>query len=127
MSEIKRFDDLVGHTCIRVENRGGEELLFQLDDGRKFKLHHNRDCCETVYIEDIAGDLQDIVGAPLLTAEESSNNLMGERKSFTWTFYRMSTIKGSVTIRWQGESNGYYSESVDFEECDGTSTPDSDY
>lgn len=34
-----------------------------------FKLYHSQNCCEDVYIEDISRDLDDLVGYPLLLAE----------------------------------------------------------
>jgi hypothetical protein len=77
-----------------------------------------------VSIEDICGDLQDLVGSTITQAEESMSDENPEglkvpeyQDSFTWTFYRFATAKGSVVIRWYGESNGYYSESVSFEKA----------
>lgn len=98
-----------------------DEIYFETSEGEKFRMFHDQDCCEQVFIEDITGDINDLLNSPILLAEEvtSSENPEGITRdyqdSFTWTFYKLSTIKGSVTIRWYGESNGCYSESVDFE------------
>lgn len=103
-----------------VGKAGDDELVFHAKDGRQFKFFHHQDCCEHVSIEDVAGDLSDLIGTPILMAEEVSNEpepTLSEdeyHESCTWTFYKFATIKGSVTVRWLGESNGYYSESVDF-------------
>lgn len=71
-----------------------------------------------MYLEDTAGDLQGLIGSEILLAEEVDNYDAGDpseySESYTWTFYKLSTIKESVTLRWLGESNGYYAEDVDF-------------
>lgn len=114
MSDIR---DLIGEILTDVCNTGNE-IIFTSEDGRKWKLYHEQDCCEDVRVEDVVGDLKDLCGSPILMAEESSEcgdeNKYGD--SFTWTFYKFATLKGYVTIRFYGTSNGYYSESVDFEE-----------
>ena len=89
-------------------------------DNRHFTLNHEQDCCEDVYLTDICGDLNDICNSPLLQAEEiiqeNGPNSDDRVESETWTFYKFATIKGRVTFRWYGESNGYYSETVSFRE-----------
>lgn len=115
---MAQFSDLLGKTLTRVEQRDAERLEFYCEDGSKFALHHQQDCCETVQLEEIVGDLADLVGSPILQAEEATNsdNKPGQyAESWTWTFYKLATIKGNVTLRWLGESNGYYSEGVDFD------------
>jgi hypothetical protein len=118
MNDYANFSDLVGKTLIEVTVLSAEdEIYFTCDDGTKFHMYHSQDCCESVTIEDICGDLDSLIGSPIVMAEESSSNdnPKGEYSdSFTWTFYKIATSKGYVTIRWYGESNGYYSESVDF-------------
>lgn len=143
---------LVGKIITSIDgDEKSDELTFHFDDGSRAVMFHSQDCCESVSIEDIAGDLKDLIGSPLLQAEESSSGEPDETsiasrkaeyekekaeyqeqgreyyyksledfvssryESETWTFYKFATIKGGVTIRWYGSSNGYYSESVDIE------------
>lgn len=119
------FSTLLGLTLASVERADEEnEILFTATDGRRFRMYHDQNCCEDVTIESIVGDLQDLVGEPILRAEEvslSNENppdakLPEYQDSFTWTFYKLATRKGYVDIRWYGASNGYYSESVSLEE-----------
>lgn len=116
MADIK---ELLGKTCTSVVNSEDERIAFITDVGPDYVMYHDQDCCESVYVEDIVGELADLVGSPILVAEEVSSedypSKEGHSEEEQWTFYKLATIKGSVTIRWYGESN-YYSTSVSFKE-----------
>ena len=91
------------------------EIVFTCESGKVVRMYHQQDCCESVSFADFCGDVSDIVGSTVTSAEESSNCQSTNYGSETWTFYTIQTFKGSLWLRWYGESNGYYSESVDIE------------
>lgn len=118
-NQVTTFPEMLGRTCVDLQGREGDgELVFTMSDGSVFKFWHQDDCCESVAMHEVHGDLEDLVGAPLVEAEEvdASNEPAPKEgaESFTWTFYKFRTSKGSVTVRWLGRSNGYYSETVSF-------------
>ncbi len=119
MSKYVDFSVLKGLTLVKFHGQaGGDEILLHTACGRSFRLHHYQDCCEHVYVESIVGDPQDLIGVPLTLAEEVAGETgSGEYgEHYTWTFYKLATVRGYVDIRWLGSSNGYYGEGVDFEE-----------
>ena len=115
--QIVNFSTLFGLTLRKFKQTENDEMvLIETECGRSFVMTHVQDCCESVTLEDICGDVEDIIGSPLLVADERDSSNETEDGSETWTFYHLSTIRGSVVLRWLGESNGYYSESVDLYE-----------
>lgn len=113
-SDAVDFASLLGVTITSITVSGDRtEIEIVTADGLKLLMLHQQDCCESVWVEDIAGDLTDLLDVPLLQAESVSEVDPNADESGTWTFYKLATIKGSVTIRWYGQSNGYYSESVE--------------
>jgi hypothetical protein len=119
------FEALVGET-IETFEAGTECVEITCRSGLRFRMHHMQDCCESVSLEETIGDVADLIGVPITMAEEVSGAdgpAPEYADSYTWTFYKLATVKGYVTLRWLGESNGHYSETVDFE-CLGMAEAD---
>jgi len=120
----RNINELIGKTLKSVTvSEDKSEMIFTVDDGSAYKMYHDQECCESVEVEDICGELEDLVGSQILKAECSSSEGEGEagedikeywEGTYTWTYYKLATLKGYVDIRWYGSSNGCYSEKVDF-------------
>lgn len=100
----------------KIPVRANEDTI-EFSDGTRIRFFHEQDCCENVYPQDVNGDWTDLIGVPLLVAEQrdcDDGPLDNHGDDcYEWTFYTFRSINGSVDVRWYGESNGYYSTSVD--------------
>lgn len=122
---MSAIEELKGQTLVSVSGAhvGSERICFETESGSIYAMLHHQDCCEIVTLNEIVGDVGDLIGSPILEAEETSNQddkPSDHADSWTWTFYKLGTIRGHVTLRWLGESNGYYSEAVWFERLQPT-------
>lgn len=110
---VGKVDGLLGHKVINYKI-DEESMMLEREDGLIIMFYHMQDCCECVTIDDVDGNLNDLLGtyieAEEVTREGGNDDLC---ESELWTFYKFGTDKGYVSIRWLGISNGYYSESVD--------------
>ena len=108
------ISSLVGMSFVKVEAAVGSDVMTMTrSTGEVYQFLHEQICCERVQIEDLDNEATVLVGSPLLVAEERiSDAATDEDESATWTFYTFATVKGTLTVRWLGMSNGCYSESV---------------
>lgn len=69
------IESMVGKVFTSVEQTKeyGQNVLIFENDEEQYKFTHDRECCESVWIESIVGDLDDLIGNPILLAEEATN------------------------------------------------------
>ena len=90
-----------------------EENFQILTDDCVYAFYHEQSCCEYVWLTQVDGISDKIIGSRIVIAEVVVDEKSVAGGSITWSFYKIGTNKGMIDFRWQGESNGYYSESVD--------------
>lgn len=100
-----------------------ERVIMWFSDGSRLEMHHEKDCCEIVRLEefDLTGKLYGLVVDAYQEVSRFDDD-DDDDGSKTWTFYRIRVESGEeLTMRWLGESSGYYSEDVDltFVHADG--------
>lgn len=102
-----------------------DPLLKIVTNKATYIFYHEQDCCESVYLEDIAGIPTAMRGERILLAEDvsSADHPLSDATTTPtdpdpngdvedWTFYKLATLSGYATLRFIGSSNGYYSTSV---------------
>jgi hypothetical protein len=113
------FSALVGEVLDAVDiDREKDQILLTTRSGRNFLVYHKQDCCETVAISGQDGSFDKLIGKPIVEARDitvdTSEEAAGSSQTTTILVFRVDDQ--TVISRWIGDSNGYYSESVDIAE-----------
>jgi hypothetical protein len=107
--------NLIGTTILSTTTHYNDNLLYIKTDKGTMRFYHDQECCEQVWLEDGLEDLEKMIGEKVLHAEVIEDALDEYDDSYTWTYYKISTLNHDCTLRFYGTSNGYYSEGIDIE------------
>ena len=111
--------DMVGKKVLGIYY---DEENFQILTGDGvYAFYHEQSCCESVWLTQVDGISDKIIGSRIVIAEVVTDEKDTEHGHITWSFYKIGTNKGMIDFRFQGESNGYYSETVDLIKIEGIS------
>lgn len=106
--------NLIGATILSATTHYNDNLLYIETDKGTMRFYHDQECCESVWLEDGLEDLEKMLHAEVI--ENYDEDALNEYDySYTWTYYKISTLNHDCTLRFYGTSNGCYSEDVDIE------------
>lgn len=115
---MSNFDikSLIGETLSYIDDCG-DQIVLTTVSGRKIRIYHEQECCESVRVEDTEGNWQELIGKVIIDIDEDiESGELGVYEYYTKTNLTFKVDGATVISKWIGESNGYYSESVDFAE-----------
>lgn len=117
METLDIKSELIDYVDLVKDKYGNTEIvMIEFESGSTLKFYHEQDCCESVYLESVDNNIDNLQGSKLLGIEEvAQKGNEDDYGSKTWTFYKIKTTAGYFTFRWLGESNGHYSETVSIE------------
>ena len=53
-----KIEELIGKTITTINAAKGDDSIdFSTSDGKRYRMWHSQDCCESVSINDIVGDI----------------------------------------------------------------------
>jgi hypothetical protein len=114
------FSDLVGEVLDAVDiDKEENQILLTTRSGRRFMVYHEQDCCESVRMVGQDGSFDKLIGKPIIEARDfavDTGESESDYDSQTTTTLVFRVDDQTVISRWIGDSNGYYSESVDIAE-----------
>ena len=112
------FSALVGEVLDAVDiDREENQILLTTRSGRKFLVYHEQDCCETVAISGQDGSFDKLIGKVIVEVRDIAVDTGDDEiDSQTTTTLVFRVDDQTIISRWIGDSNGYYSESVDIAE-----------
>lgn len=111
------IQSLVGEVLTYIDiDETSDQIMLTTKSGRSVMIYHQQDCCESVRIESTEGDWGNLIGKVIVSASDNAERSETMFGTETKTELRFVVDGSTVISRWIGESNGYYSESVDFKE-----------
>src|SRR3712207_8874612 len=64
--------ELIGKVLIKIDINDEKDIKdYYCKSGEHYQMCHIQDCCESVTIEDIFGNIDDLIGSPIIVAEEA--------------------------------------------------------
>lgn len=115
MRNSTSIQSLVGEVLTYIDiDEKENQIKLTTASGREVMIYHEQNCCESVCIESTEGDWLSLVGKVIVGVSHDEYERDNEWGHETRTELKFIVDGSTVISRWIGESNGYYSEIVDF-------------